>query len=100
MGLLLLTLIWFVAGFWLMLRDQAAGYWLTLSCLMVDFGFYLYNLLGGWMHGYGLFFHAFQLSDPILWTVFMIGYANFFAAGFLILLLIRGRSQIPVRLSR
>ena len=90
-ALLLVTLIWFAAGFWLLIRAKAAGYWLTLSFLLADFGFYLYNLIGGWVHGYGLFFHAWLVSDPILWTVFMIGYANFFAAGFLLVLLIRDR---------
>jgi hypothetical protein len=64
---------------------------LTLSFLLADFGFYLYNLIGGSVHGYGLFFHAWLVSDPILWTVFMIGYANFFAAGFLLVLLVRDR---------
>ena len=94
---LLLTLVWFVAGFWLLIRAKAAGFWLTVSFLFADFGFYLYNLIGGWVHGYGLFFHAWQLGDPILWTVFMIGYANFFAAGFLLVLLIRNR-QASTRL--
>jgi hypothetical protein len=90
-ALLLLTMVWFVAGFWLLIRAKAAGYWLTLSFLVTDFGFYLYNLIGGWVHGYGLFFHAWHLSDPILWAVFMIGYANFFAAGYLLMLLFRTR---------
>ena len=86
-----MTLAWFVAGLWLLIRAKAAGYWLTLSFLLADFGFYLYNLIGGWVHGYGLFFHAWLVSDPILWSVFMIGYANFFAAGLLLVLLIRDR---------
>ena len=42
-------------------------------------------------HGYGLFFHAWLVNDPILWTVFMIGYANLFADGLLLVLLIRDR---------
>ena len=90
-ALLGLTLVWFMAGFWLLIQAKAAGYWLTLSFLLADFGFYLYNLIGGWVHGYGLFFHAWQFSDPILWTVFMIGYANLFAAGLLLMLLVRDR---------
>ncbi|MHB8611937.1 MAG: hypothetical protein ACYDAL_05855 [Candidatus Dormibacteraceae bacterium] len=52
------------------------------------------------MHGYGLFFHAWQLSEPIRWTVFMIGDANFFAAGFLIVLLVGARSRTPLPLLR
>ena len=70
---------------------------MTLSFLLADFGFYLYNLIGGWVHGYGLFFHVWQLGDPILWTVFMIGYANFLAAGFLLVLLIRDRRDASLR---
>lgn len=63
--------------------------------LLTDFGFYLYNLIGGWVHGYGLFFHLFNFSDPILWTAFLIGYVNFFAAGYLIVHLIRNRPNLP-----
>ena len=97
---LFVTLVWFVAGFWLLIRAKAAGYWLTLSFLLADFGFYLYNLIGGWVHGYGLFFHVWLVSDPILWTVFMIGYANFFAAGSLLVLLIRDRPVSPRLIAR
>ena len=86
---LLVTLAWFVAVFWLLIRRKAAGYWLTLSFLITDFDFYLFNVIAAWVHGFGLFFHAWQFRDPILWTVFMIGYANLFAAGFLLVLLIR-----------
>jgi hypothetical protein len=96
-GVLVLTLMWFVAGLWLLLRGNPAGYWLTMSFLATDFGFYLYNLVGGWVHGYGLFFHVLRFSDPILWTVFMIGYANFFATGYLIVHLIRNRPKLPMR---
>jgi hypothetical protein len=49
-ALLLLTLVWFAAGFWHLIRAKAAGYWLTWSFLLADFGFYLYNLIGGWVH--------------------------------------------------
>src|ERR1700688_2713152 len=52
---LLVTLVWFIAGLWLLIQGRAVGYWLTLSFLLTDFGFYLYNLIGGWVHGYGLF---------------------------------------------
>jgi hypothetical protein len=97
---LLLTLVWFVAGFWLLIRANPSGYWLTLSFLVADFGFYLYNIVGGWVHGYGLFFHAWQLGDLILWAVFMIGYANFFAAGLLLVLLIRDRSATATVIAR
>lgn len=86
---LLVTLAWFAGGLWLLILGRAAGYWLILSFLLTDFGFYMYNLIGGWVHGYGLFFHAWQFKDMILWTVFMIGYANLFAAGYLLVALIR-----------
>ncbi|MHB8611474.1 MAG: hypothetical protein ACYDAL_03450 [Candidatus Dormibacteraceae bacterium] len=97
---LLITLGWFVAGLWLLIRATAAGYWLTLSFLLADFGFYLYNLIGGWVHGYGLFFQAWQLRDPLLWAVFMIGYANFFAAGFLLVHLVRVRPGTTTSIAR
>jgi hypothetical protein len=79
-GLLVLTLMWFVAGLWLLVRGNPAGYWLTMSFLATDFGFYLYNLVGGWVHGYdsldglhdwvrelfrdGLFDHASDSESP------------------------------------
>jgi len=94
---LLVTLVWFLAGLRLLIRGRVVGYWLTLSFLLSDFGFYLYNLIGGWLHGYGLFFHASQFHDPILWTVFMIGYANLFAAGFFLAALIRNHTTSPAR---
>lgn len=72
------TLLWFLLGFALLRHGHVLGYWLTLGFLITETGFYLYNTIGGMLHGYSPFF---QLGnpDPILWSVFAIGYLNMLA---------------------
>lgn len=72
------TLAWFLVGFALLWRGRAAGYWLTLSFLVTETGFYLYNEINQIAHGYAPFFHL-SNTDPTLWTVFAIGYLNMVA---------------------
>ena len=93
-GLLVLTLGWFLIGWWLMARRIGAGYWITLAFLVTDFGFYLFNEIQGWVHGYGAVFHLTRFSDPILWAVFLVGYLNFIAAGYLLWMLAARRKEL------
>lgn len=72
------TLAWFLVGFALLWRGRVAGYWLTLSFLVTETGFYLYNEINQIAHGYAPFFHL-SNPDPTLWTVFAIGYLNMVA---------------------
>jgi hypothetical protein len=72
------TLAWFLAGFTLLLRRRVAGYWLTLSFLVTETAFYLYNQVSSILHGFPPLFHLAN-PDPILWTVFAIGYLNMVA---------------------
>jgi hypothetical protein len=80
----------FLAGAVLFLKRQAAGYWLLIPFLTVEFLFYLYNTIGAVVHGYGLFFQVFN-PDLTLRIVFSIGYLNFFASGYFLYLLLRNR---------
>lgn len=94
-ALLLLTLLWFLAGLRLASRGQAIGSRLLLSFLLADFGFYLYNAVAGTLHGYGPRYHLERVADPLLWVVFLIGYLNMLAAGGLLWhLLARRRDRL------
>jgi len=92
-GALLMGLVFalFLAGSLLLILETRAGYYLMAAFLALDFLFYLWNLVNQALHGYGWFYHLAE-PDPVLWTVFLIGYLNFFAAGYyLVLLLVRRR---------
>jgi hypothetical protein len=72
--------------------DRPAGYYLLIFYLALEFFFYLWNVVGGALHGFGLFFHLAD-RDPVLWAVNAVGYLSFFAAGYFLLLLIARRRQ-------
>jgi hypothetical protein len=82
-GALLLgaTFVWFAAGAALLLRGRAAGYWLLISFLAVEFAFYFRNEILLIPEGYGLPYHLAHAPDTLLWVVFLIGDVNFVAAG-------------------
>ena len=82
----------FLIGYLLLQRGVRAGYYMLIVYLATEFLFYLWNIAGGLIHGYGLFFHLGD-RDPILWVVNAIGYVNFFAAGYFLLLLLRQRRE-------
>ncbi len=77
---------WFVQG-------KRWGYFLLALFMALEFLFYLWNIIGGALHGLGPFFHL-NDSDPILWLVFAIGYLNFFASGYCLALLLIYRAQL------
>lgn len=77
------TLAWFLVGVGLLWRGRAAGYWLTLSFLVTETGFYLYNSISQVIHGFPPFFHLAN-PDPTLRTVFAIGYLNMLAGVFFV----------------
>ena len=82
----------FLLSFSLLVARRAAGYYLLIFYLALEFFFYLWNIIGGALHGFGLFFHLAD-RDPVLWAVNAIGYLSFFAAGYFLLLLITRRRQ-------
>lgn len=91
--MLLATLVWFLVGVVLLARGSRAGYWVLLSFLLVEVGFYAYNMANQVMHGYAPFFHL-QARDPILFVVFAIGYLNLIAGIGFIYMLLRHRSDL------
>jgi hypothetical protein len=88
------TLLWFLAGFFLLRRGIVAGYLLLLLYLVAMTGFYLYNMLNQMAHGFAPFFHL-QNPDPALWTVFAIGYLNMLAGILFIAYLVWQRHRLP-----
>jgi hypothetical protein len=89
------VLVLFLVSFGLLWAKRAAGYYLLIFYLALEFFFYLWNIAGGVAHGYGLFFHLAD-RDPVLWVVNVVGYLSFFAAGyFLALLLVERRKFYP-----
>ncbi|HLZ23449.1 MAG TPA: hypothetical protein VKQ30_15150 [Ktedonobacterales bacterium] len=89
--LLIATLLWFLAGYIWLARGSRAGYWLLLSFLITEVGFYLHNMVIQVTHGFAPFFHL-QSHDPLLFVVFAIGYLNFLAGAYFIYFLLRHRS--------
>jgi len=77
----------FLVSFGLWAAGSTAGYYLLIFYLALEFFFYLWNIIGGVVHGFGLFFHLAD-RDPVLWAVNTIRYLSFFAAGYFLLLLI------------
>ncbi len=84
---------WFLAGAVLLLKRNKVGYGVMACFLGVQFLFYLWNVVGAGLHGPGWFFHL-SNPDPILWTVFAIGYLNFFASGYFLGLLVLRRREL------
>jgi hypothetical protein len=91
-GILLMLLVFgvFLLASMLLFRGIAAGYWLMLMFVAVEFLFYLWNTLGAVIHGYGWFFQL-NNSDLLLRAIFAIGYVNLFASGYFLGLLLVGR---------
>ena len=75
-SMLVATFVWFLLG-WLLLarRGSQAGFWLLLTFLLTEFVFYAANMVNQVAHGFAPFFHL-QNRDPLLFTVFAVGYLN------------------------
>jgi hypothetical protein len=83
----------FVASYWLLINKRKAGYPAMLVYLALEFLFYLWNFVGGIIHGFGWFYHLNE-HDPVLWVVFAIGYLSLFASGYFLALLIYHRQEL------
>jgi hypothetical protein len=90
------VLVLFLVSFSLLLARRAAGYYLLIFYLALEFCFYLWNIIGGMLHGFGLFFHLAD-RDPVLWAVNAVGYLSFIAAGYFLFLLIAQRREFQTR---
>ena len=80
-GLLLgATLAWFVGGLILAAQGRSASFWVLFAYFLVVFLFYFQNEILLIPSGYGVPYHLFHMSDPVLWWVFLIGDLNLVAA--------------------
>ena len=92
------TLLWFLAGWGLLMRGgrlTLPGYLLLLSFLLVEVGFYAGNMLNQVMHGFAPFFHL-QERDPVLWVVFAIGYLNLLCGVYFLYHLVRHHATLAL----
>ncbi len=94
--LLGLVFVCFLVSFVLLLARPRAGYYLLVGYVAVEFLFYLWNVIGGALHSYGLFFHLAD-RDPVLWAVNAVGYLSFLAAGYCLVLLLAKRREFRAR---
>jgi hypothetical protein len=76
-ALLVLTLVWFLAGYVGARRGWWMGRLLLLTYLLAMVGFYVANTSELLVHGYGLLWH-FQHHDLPVRIVFAVGYLNMF----------------------
>lgn len=78
----------FLIAAFLLFKRQKAGYALMLAFLSVEFPFYLWGMIGSMISWLSNFF---QMSNPdvLLRSVFFIGYLNFVASGYFLILLLR-----------
>ena len=89
--LLLIVFVLFLLASILLFKRTVIGYWLMVMFLTVEFLFYVWNTLGGVIHGYGFFYHLAN-PDLILRAVFAIGYVNLFVSGYFLCLLLLKRA--------
>ena len=85
--LLLIVFAVFLLASFLLFKRTVIGYWLMVMFLVVEFLFYMWNTLGGVIHGYGFLYHLAN-PDLILRAVFAIGYMNLFVSGYFLGLLL------------
>lgn len=90
--LLFATFLLFIIPYILIRRGSTAGYVGLLIFLTIEFLFYLWNFVGSILRGYPPFFHLAN-RDPILFTVFLIGYINFLAAGYFLYYFAKNKSS-------
>ena len=89
--LLIIVFAVFLLASFLLFKRTVIGYWLMVMFLVVEFLFYVWNTLGGVIHGYGFLYHLAN-PDLILRAVFAIGYVNLFVSGYFLCLLLLKRS--------
>jgi len=77
--LLLLTLLWFLAGYSMFSRGKKYGRGLLLSFLAAQVLFYGHAIVFGLVSGGGAVAQL-KTHNPFLFVIFLIGYINFGAA--------------------
>jgi hypothetical protein len=77
----------FIIAYILLVKHRKTGYWLMILFLSMEFLFYLWNAIGSFRHGFGLFLQLYN-HDLTLRIVFAIGYLNLFASGYFLCFLL------------
>ena len=92
--LMMVVFAWFLAGYILLSKRTMKGFVIMLAFLITEFLFYLSTQVTQAVSGQGILLHVLRPSDPILFIVFGVGYANFVAAGFCIFYMTRHRQGL------
>ena len=83
----------FIVGTVLFIRRRQTGYFLMAVFLAGQFLFYLWNTVGGAVHGFGWFYHLAD-PDPRRRAIFAAGYLAFLASGYYLGLLLLKRREL------
>ena len=96
-GLILMSITFFVFifSFYYLYKGSYKGYIGMIVFLSCEFIFYVLNLVGSTIAGYGWFFQL-RNPNPLLFTVFLIGYINLFAAGYFLLYLLKNKLRLVI----
>lgn len=90
-ALLLFTLLWFIAGYYLYINDKKFGKGLLLSFLSAQVLFYGQAIIYGLINGSGAVAQL-RTHSPFLFIIFLIGYVNFAVAAWYIFWIARSFS--------
>lgn len=86
--LLLLTLLWFLAGYTLFIKGKRYGRGLLISFLTAQVLFYGHSIIFGLVNGGGAVAQL-KTHSPFLLVIFLIGYLNFLVAAYYMYWLIK-----------
>lgn len=90
--LLLLTLLWFLAGYIRFISGKKYGRGLLLSFLATQVLFYGHAIIFGLVNGSGAVAQL-KTHSPFLFVVFLIGYINFGVAAYYVVKLLQNKSN-------
>lgn len=93
-ALLLMTLVWFLAGYTMYVKGQRYGKGVLISFLVAQVLFYGHAIVFGLVNGGGV---VAQLTthSPFLFVIFLIGYINFAVAAWYLIRLLRLKIKTP-----
>ncbi len=91
-ALLTATLVWFLVGYSMFVRDKKYGKGLLLSFLVAQVLFYGHAIIFGLINESGIVAQL-KTHSPFLFVIFLIGYINFAVAGYYFVRLLRKNSN-------
>jgi hypothetical protein len=93
--LLLLTFVWFLAGYTRFVRGKKYGVGLLLSFLAAQILFYGHAIIFGLINGGGAVAQL-KTHSPFLFVIFLIGYINFGVAAYYLVRLLKDKSSTNI----